>query len=100
MRKKATLQENMLWQELRNRQLGPKFKRQYSIGRYILDFCCIENKLIIEVDGGIHDKNREYDAVRDKYFTELGFKVLRFTNEEVEESMKEVLEKIKSHLAP
>ena len=77
-----------------------KFRRQHSISGYILDFYCKEKRLIIEIDGEIHKKreNKEYDDVRDKYFTELNYKVLRFTNDEVENEIKEVVEKIKNYL--
>lgn len=102
LRKRATPQENILWEKLRNRKLGPKFRRQHSIGRYILDFCCPEKKLIVELDGSVHDNEeaKEYDKVRDKFFRELDFKVLRFKNYEVENNMEKVLETIKYHLTP
>jgi leucyl-tRNA synthetase len=98
LRKRSTPQEDLLWEELRNRKLGPKFRRQHSVGRYILDFYCKEKRLLIEIDGGVHRTNeaREYDAVRDKYFRELDFKILRFANDEVEQNIKKVLEKIKN----
>lgn len=97
LRQKATRAEKLLWEKLRNKKLGSRFKRQYSIGGYILDFYCANNKLIIELDGKIHEKNEnvEYDGVRDKYFKELGYKVLRFKNEEVENDVEKVLGKIK-----
>jgi very-short-patch-repair endonuclease len=97
LRKRSTPQEDLLWEELRNRKLGPKFRRQHSVGRYILDFYCKEKRLLIEIDGGVHNTTeaRGYDAVRDKYFRELDFKILRFTNDEVERNMEKVLERIK-----
>ena len=65
-----------------------------------MDFICKEKKLIIEIDGGIHlqKENKEYDEVRDKYFKELDYKVLRFINDEVENNVKKVVEKIKEFL--
>ncbi len=98
LRKRATSQEDLLWEKLRNRKLGPKFRRQHSVGRYILDFYCKEKRLLIEIDGGIHEKkeNKEYDTVRDKYFIELDFKILRFTNDEVEQDMEKVIDKIRA----
>lgn len=99
LRQKATPQEKLLWEKLRNRKLGFKFKRQYSIGGYILDFYCAEKKLIIELDGEVHSTKeaKEYDAVRDKYFRELGYTTVRFLNKEVEENTEEVLNKIISY---
>jgi len=89
-----------LWWYLRDKRLGCKFRRQHSIGGYILDFICKEKKLIIEIDGGIHLKkeNKEYDEIRDKYFDELDYKVLRFRNEEVENSVEKVVARIKGCL--
>jgi very-short-patch-repair endonuclease len=100
LRRKETPMEEKLWFELRNNKLGTKFKRQHSIGGYILDFYCAEKKLIIELDGEIHNTKeaKEYDAVRDKFFKELGYKTLRFLNREVESGIEEVLEKIKNIL--
>ena len=100
LRKDQTETEVKLWWYLRDKRLGIKFRRQHSISGYILDFICKEKKLIIEIDGGIHEKadSREYDKVRDKYFTELDYKVLRFRNEEVESEIEKVIEEIKKYL--
>ena len=97
MRKEQTPQEEKLWFELRHSKLGVKFKRQHSIGGYITDFYCREYKLIVEIDGGIHNtkENQEYDKIRDDYFRELGYKILRIPNREVDEDIEKVLEKIK-----
>ena len=74
LRQNQTKAEEILWFELRNNKLGAKFKRQHSIGGYIADFYCQKHKLIIELDGEIHEskENKEYDEVRDKFFKELG----------------------------
>jgi very-short-patch-repair endonuclease len=100
LRKIATAQEDLLWEKLRNRKLGYKFRRQHSVGGYILDFYCKEKRLLIEIDGDIHRKAeaKEYDEVRDKYFRELNFKVLRFRNDEIEKDMESILTRIKSCL--
>jgi leucyl-tRNA synthetase len=100
LRQKPTPQEEKLWWYLKDKRLGFKFRRQHSVGGYILDFYCKEKKLVVEIDGGIHKKkeNREYDEVRDRYFKELGYKVLRFRNERVDENVNEVIEEIKIHL--
>lgn len=97
LRKRATLQENSLWEQLRNNKLGVKFKRQHSIGGYILDFYCAEKKIIIELDGEVHatEEAKEYDEVRDKFFRELGYKTIRFWNSEIESAMGNVLQNIK-----
>lgn len=99
LRKNLTPTEKILWLHLRNNRLGPKFKRQYSIGGYILDFYSPKHKLGVELDGEVHNNAdaKEYDKVRDKYFVGQGFKVLRFKNSEVEDNLQNVLQKIKSY---
>jgi len=98
LRQNQTPQEEKLWFELRHSKLGAKFKRQNSVGGYIADFYCQKYKLIIELDGKIHDskENQEYDKIRDNYFKELNFNILRIKNEEVDSDMEKVLEKIKN----
>lgn len=98
LRKNQTSQEEKLWWYLRAKRLGPKFRRQYSLGGYILDFYCPEKKLIIEIDGEIHKFNVEYDGIRDKFFTDLGHKVLRFKNPEIEGNIEAVLARIKKNI--
>jgi very-short-patch-repair endonuclease len=86
LRKNATEAERWLWQHLRLRQMGQfKFRRQHPIGRYIVDFICIEAKLIVEIDGGQHNEvdGCQSDAVRTAWLEKQGFKVLRFWNDEV-----------------
>lgn len=99
LRQNSTEVEKRLWFELRDMKLGPKFKRQHSIGGYITDFYCAKYKLIIELDGEIHNSEaaKEYDSIRDRYFEDLNYKVLRFLNTEVENNIEKVLEKIKSN---
>ena len=97
MRKEPTVAENILWQELRAHKLDKlKFRRQHSINKFIVDFYCREIKLIIEVDGEIHTFQKENDLIRQEFLGELGYKVLRFKNEEVINSIEKVLEKIRS----
>ena len=87
MRREAARAENMLWQALRGRQLeGLKFKRQVPLDGYILDFLCMEARLIIEVDGGQHSGSTR-DAARDAHFESAGFTILRFWNDEVERNL-------------
>jgi len=83
-----TSSEKRLWSFLRNRSLhGLKFRRQQPIDGYIADFCCLESKLVIELDGSIHNKKdqQEYDQERDAHLRDQGFRILRFSNDEAEE---------------
>jgi very-short-patch-repair endonuclease len=98
LRNNPTREEETLWQRIRNSKLGFKFRRQHSIGNFIADFYCPAKKLIIEVDGGQHLNKREYDKERNNYLESLGFKVIRFWNEEVNKDIDEVVEKIKKEL--
>ena len=100
LRKNPTREEETLWWYLKDKRLGIKFRRQHSVGGYILDFYCAEKKLVIEIDGAIHNskENKEYDDIRDKFFRELDYEVLRFSNTEIENDVKMVIEKIKSKL--
>jgi very-short-patch-repair endonuclease len=83
LRKDPTPAEAKLWAYLRSDQLGVSFRRQHAIGSYIPDFCCIKEKLIIELDGSQHLEQSEYDAERTNYFESLGYKVIRFWNNDV-----------------
>ena len=97
LRQEATKAEDFLWQHLRNRKLNQlKFKRQHSIGNYVLDFYCASKRLIIEVDGEVHNTpdQKEKDKSRDKNLTEMNFKILRFSNEEVLLKINSVKEEI------
>ncbi len=73
-------------------------RRQHPVGRYIADFYCHECKLIIELDGGIHNERKEYDENRDNYLKAGGYTVLRFSNDEIENSLETVLESIREHI--
>lgn len=97
LRRKQTEAEKLLWQKLRNKQLaGLKFFRQYSVGRYILDFYCPTLKLAVELDGGHHGlpEVAAYDEARSEYLKGLGIEVLRFWNDDVLKEMEGVLLKI------
>ena len=90
-----TRPEVLLWHYLRRSQLsGHRFRRQHPIGRYIADFACIEQRLIIELDGGQHTEQREYDRQRDAYISSRGYRILRFWNDDVLKDMGAVLEEI------
>ncbi len=94
LRNNQTEAENLLWEKLRRNQLGYKFKRQHSIGRFILDFYCPEKKLAIELDGAQHLENKQYDKEREAYLSEFGIKTLRFWNSEVTKDLNSVIQKI------
>jgi len=97
-RKNATEAEVVLWQKIRNNQLGVKVRRQHAIGEYIVDFAILEYDLAIEIDGKYHEDEQQkiYDEARTNYLNEFGIKVIRFTNEEVLNSLDMVIETIKS----
>jgi purine nucleoside phosphorylase len=100
-RKDPTPAENHLWQKLRGKQLdGIKFRRQHPIDRFIVDFFSAENKLVIEVDGEIHNYTQEEDALRTEFLESLGLRVIRFTNETVFSDLDTVLESIRRALPP
>jgi very-short-patch-repair endonuclease len=95
LRRNMTEAERLLWQELRNRKLGGfKFNRQFPVvyreiyGKkdfFILDFYCAEKKIAVELDGPIHDKQKDYDQSRDQILQEVGISVIRYKNEEVKQ---------------
>ena len=97
LRQDSTDAEKLLWAELRNRRLkGLKFRRQHPLDKFIVDFYCNEKKLVVELDGALHDEkiNKDYDEARTALLAGLNVFVLRFRNEEVINNMKEVLKKI------
>ena len=84
-----------LWYRLKNKQLGQKFRRQYGVGPYVIDFYCPELNLAIEIDGESHYiDGEEKDAIRQQYIEKYGIKFLRFTNNEVVENVDGVIEVI------
>jgi len=100
LRKNATPQEVVLWSRLRRSELGYKFRRQHSIGPYIVDFYCPTKSLVIELDGSGHknESSIAYDRQRTMYLEELGFCVLRFDNTEVDNNISNVVLHIEEHL--
>jgi very-short-patch-repair endonuclease len=96
MRKCPTAAEEALWEALRGGRLGARFRRQHAIGRFVVDFVCVTANLIVEVDGTIHDNQRQEDAYRDREMESRGYRVTRFTNEEVLHDLTAVLGKVKS----
>ena len=94
LRKELTPAERKLWSSIRNDQLGVNFRRQHAIGNFIPDFVCIEKKLIIELDGSQHLEQAEYDTERTKYFETLGYRVIRFWNNEIMQDINGVIKAI------
>ena len=96
LRTHQTQAEQQLWYHLRaHRFMGLKFKRQKPIGNYIADFVCVEQMLIVELDGGQHSEQVEYDQRRDVWLKGKGYTVLRFWNNEVMQQLEAVLEQIR-----
>ena len=84
LRAAMTDAERRLWQSLRLRQFnGYKFRRQHPLGSYVVDFVCVEAKLVVEVDGGQHSERQDYDTSRTEWLRQRGFRVVRFWNHEV-----------------
>ena len=91
LRKESTPAERKLWSRIRNDQLGVTFRRQHAIGNYIPDFCSPKEKLIIELDGRQHLEQGEYDKERTEYLESLGYKVIRFWNNDVMKDIDSVI---------
>ena len=99
-KKYPTEAENYLWRFLHSKALGVRFRQQYIIDNYIADFVCLSKNLIIEIDGGYHNDpaQQKEDSIRTFRLQELGFKEIRFTNEEVLSDIDNVLTKIEHEL--
>lgn len=98
LRQKSTPAENLLWGELRGNKLGCKFKRQFSVENYVVDFYCPDYKLAIELDGKIHRQRKVYDEYRTKFLRAYGITEIRFLNEEVSSKLEGVVSTIKTKL--
>ncbi len=95
LREDQTYPERLLWRSLRGSQLaGLKFRRQHPIGRFVVDFCCMQEKLAIELDGVSHDGRATEDEQRTRYLNEQGWRVIRFLNDDVLADLDAVLEVI------
>ena len=95
LRKNPTDAERLLWQKLRFWQVdGRKFRRQQPLGGYIVDFVCLERRLIVELDGGQHADRNAYDKKRDDWLRNQGFVILRFWNHDVLNNIDGVVEQI------
>ena len=99
LRKEATPQEIILWSRIKNRKFkNLKFKRQYQIGKYIVDFICEEQKAIIEIDGWQHSEQEAYDLERTKYLERQGYRIIRIWNGEINSNLAEVFLKLDEFL--
>jgi very-short-patch-repair endonuclease len=95
LRREQTPAERRLWARLRRKQLyGLRFRRQHPIGSFIVDFCCVAHKLVVEIDGHSHGAQVEYDETRTAWLEERGYKVVRFTNDQVHRHLDAVLAEI------
>lgn len=100
LRNNSTKEEIILWQYLKQKQLGVKFRRQQPIDKYITDFVCFEKKIIIELDGGQHNSSLgiQKDRSRDLFFTNNGYKVIRIWNNEINQNIEGVIRKIQTEI--
>ena len=100
MKQYPTEAESVMWELIRRKQLGVVFKRQYIIDEYIVDFVCLEKRLVIEIDGGYHStgEQQESDASRNNRLAALGYRILRFSNSEVMVQPDNVVERIKREI--
>jgi very-short-patch-repair endonuclease len=101
LRKNSTETEKILWQYLRKNNInGLKFKRQYSIDQFVVDFYCPQKKLAIEIDGGYHDTNeiKIYDKARQEYIESFGIHFIRLSNQEIITNIENVLNRIKDEI--
>jgi very-short-patch-repair endonuclease len=97
LRREATSAEQVLWEAVRAGRLdGLKFRRQHPIGRFVLDLYCAAHRLCIEVDGPVHEHQREHDAARDEELLAHGIRTLRFTNDQVLHDLPNVVATIKA----
>ena len=99
LRNNPTQEEFLLWSRLKNSQTGSKFRRQHSIGGYIVDFYCPSKRLVVEIDGSEHftKEGEEYDKIRTKFFEGLSIKVIRFSNKEINTNLNMTIQKIRSY---
>ncbi len=98
MRADPTPAERLLWRALRGEKTGAYFRRQHVLGNFIVDFVSLQHRLVIEVDGDIHDHQQAEDALRTQWLNQTSFHVLRFRNEEVLRQMPSVIERIRQAL--
>jgi very-short-patch-repair endonuclease len=98
-RQSPTASEQLLWQELRNCKLGVKFRREHPIGPLVVNFCCPSLRIIVEVDGAVHELQRERDAIRQRLLEDRGYRMLRLQATEVEEHLATAVQRITDMVA-
>jgi very-short-patch-repair endonuclease len=99
LRANMTPAEKEMWELLRkHRQAGFYFRRQHPLARFVVDFCCTKAKLCVEIDGGVHDAQRERGQERTAWLASMGYRVLRFTNDEVLSAPRLVARRIREEL--
>ncbi len=96
--KRSTPQESKLWSQLKNQALGYRFVRQHTHGPFLVDFCCVEKKIVIDIDGWKRRDTGGHDKARAEYFSDFDYTVLRFWNNEINENLNAVMTQIKKHL--
>ena len=95
LRRTESKPEVLVWSKLRRKQIGYKFRRQFSIGRYIVDFYCPSTKLIIEIDGSVHSFKKQKDKIREDYLLKEGYSLIRFSTYKVLNNLESVISEIK-----
>lgn len=96
-----TRSERVLWHAIRDRRCARiKFRRQVPLGQFVADFCCMELRLIVEVDGDIHEQLQQYDQHREQRLQSAGFTIIRFRNEEISKNLQDVLRRIAQRSSP
>lgn len=100
MKEHPTEAESIVWEHLKSNDMGVRFRRQYIINDYIVDFVSLKHKLIIEIDGEYHfeEEQQRMDAEREAVLISLGFKILRFTNKDVYSQMNTIMKTIKAEI--
>ncbi len=98
LRKTTTKAEKIFWNVVRRKNLGFKFKRQFSVDNYVVDFYCPDKKLAIELDGEIHKQRIKYDEYRTNYLKAYGITEIRFLNKEISDNLENVVNKLNSLL--
>jgi len=100
LRRNLTEAERLLWHQLRDRRVGGvRFRRQYRLGAYVVDFVCLQVRLVIEVDGPSHEFTLEADQRRTEWLENQGFRVIRFTNDQVMKNLSGTIQMIEAALA-
>ncbi|MCB0665939.1 MAG: DUF559 domain-containing protein [Saprospiraceae bacterium] len=100
LRRNPTRSEAILWDELKGKKLGVRFRRQHPLGKYIFDFYCHSAKLAIELDGNYHNRNHQklLDVERERDIISWGIKVIRFPDEEINTNLEGAIEKIRAEI--